>query len=388
MGASGALQYTGVISLVGDANGDGYDDVLAFGSWLPGASWGLQTAEAVWLVDASSNAPAGDVNGDGYDDAIFGSASITDSWDSGHVYIFVGGPDGMTEDASYIGDYDSYHDTGERFGWAVAGGMDLNGDGYSDVLGIGEADVRVFYGSSTGFPGGASADGQSLGECSRCDANNAGDVDGDGYDEVAVDRGSMEIYYGSASGVDVGAVDRREDAGQAFPASDLDRDGYDELLLGTSAGIGLFRGGTGGASSTPLLNMTSDDPVYALAVGDLDSDGISDVIGGSPYGGVDPSCHGCLYVWLGSTITDPSRAATDTGGDSGSDTHSGGEPDSGSDSAPDSDSAADSGAGDTAGARKPGCVAGGGCASTGGGVGLAQLAWVFVALVRRRSLPG
>jgi hypothetical protein len=103
-------------------------------------------------------ASAGDVNGDGYYDVIvgapFGSNGQTNE---GRVFIYYGTPSGPTLTPSWTAESNQ---AGALFGWAVAGLGDVNGDGYDD-LAVGaplfdhtltdEGAVFVYFGSDTGL---------------------------------------------------------------------------------------------------------------------------------------------------------------------------------------------------------------------------------------------
>ncbi len=80
---------------------------------------------------------AGDVNGDGLDDIVIGAQKNTDGKNSsGQTYLIFGKTSGWTmdtnlssADASFIGE--AAHDYS---GLSVSGAGDVNGDGYDDIL--------------------------------------------------------------------------------------------------------------------------------------------------------------------------------------------------------------------------------------------------------------
>ncbi|MEZ4756812.1 MAG: FG-GAP-like repeat-containing protein [Flavobacteriales bacterium] len=141
---------------IGDANGDGYDEV-AIGSDLysagqinegrvavfRGSPSGVTTALNNFYANSDlarlgfSVAEAGDVNGDGYADLIAGAPYFTSTLsDQGRVWLWHGSPTGLNTPRLLTGP-----DAGALFGWSVAGAGDLDGDGYSDVV-IGEPNAN------------------------------------------------------------------------------------------------------------------------------------------------------------------------------------------------------------------------------------------------------
>ncbi|MEE2855990.1 MAG: integrin alpha, partial [Planctomycetota bacterium] len=86
----------------------------------------------------SSVADAGDVNGDGFSDIVVGAYGWDipgGLFDEGAAFVFLGGPDGIvgtdptTANAVLLGDQ-----AGTEFGWSVAGAGDVNGDGFDDII--------------------------------------------------------------------------------------------------------------------------------------------------------------------------------------------------------------------------------------------------------------
>src|SRR5512143_293140 len=113
----------------------------------PSAGSGL-CASPAWMTDGDQAgarfgtvAPAGDVNGDGYDDLIVGSyAYDRPEVDEGAVFLYLGGPAGVAAAPAWIAESNQ---AGAHLGDKLSGAGDVNGDGYDDVvLGAG------YYGST------------------------------------------------------------------------------------------------------------------------------------------------------------------------------------------------------------------------------------------------
>src|SRR2546428_4918363 len=138
-------------------------------------------------------AAAGDVNGDGYADFIVGAytygLTITRR---GRVYVYYGSPTGPGSPLILDGNQDF-----AEFGYCVAGIGDVNGDGFSDVAvsarryNNGHTDagrIYVYYGSPTGLISSPvwTADGDQ----DSCEFGyrvaSVGDVNGDGFSDVVV----------------------------------------------------------------------------------------------------------------------------------------------------------------------------------------------------------
>src|SRR5262249_30513223 len=220
--------YTGVagsdflgfsVATAGDVNGDGYADVIA--GWYGysvtassegaavlwyGSSTGLMASgtasNADWLVHSGKSgsalgysvATAGDVNGDGLSDVIVGAPFYTDpESQEGAAFLYLGQTN-LLNGVAWQADGSQANAT---FGFAVAGGGDFNADGYSDVAvaapnfdnGVGQVGrVQAFYGSPTGVSTFASwqLTGGQFNERLGASIANAGDVNGDGYDDLIV----------------------------------------------------------------------------------------------------------------------------------------------------------------------------------------------------------
>ena len=155
-------------------------------------------------VDAefgSRAAPAGNVNGDGYDDVIVSAPNYDHGQiDEGMVYLYYGSASCLSATPGWTaeGDASTY-----RLGISAAGAGDVNGDGYDDlIVGVsnytnGEDDeggAFVYYGSATGpsaTPDWIAESNQSIcGFGAR--VASAGDVNGDMGSRAQSPRPALE----------------------------------------------------------------------------------------------------------------------------------------------------------------------------------------------------
>lgn len=172
--------YVGFAVATGDVNGDGYADMLAsaprdeeilqvgsneteavylvYGGGYGGAEardFNLANADAKFLFEDGFDAikislATGDVNGDGYEDIIIGGAGMGGGYDKGLAYVVYGSATDYSGEISLANANVTY--TGETdqdyAGCAVSAG-DINGDGYDDIL------IGAYYEDTNGESAGA-----------------------------------------------------------------------------------------------------------------------------------------------------------------------------------------------------------------------------------------
>lgn len=225
-------------------------------------------------------------------------------------------------------DYTFTGSSGEGLGLPISIVKDVNGDGYDDLL-----IASPTYNSSTGrvqlYFGGpklaSSPDltfaGSEAGDLFGVGASSAGDVNGDGYNDIVIGAmahsiGSKSnrgyIYFGGPNMDNVADVTLTAGTVGDFPAplpivsgiGDFNGDGYDDVLLGdpiynTSAGRSLlYYGGPSMDNTADLTFSTASSPVQGIMLaplGDINGDGYDDIGIGAVgyvriyYGGSSPN---------------------------------------------------------------------------------------------------
>jgi hypothetical protein len=332
------------VATAGDVNGDGYSDLVVgapyknssvgFARVYFGGASGLTlnveinppagTLSNSWFGYSVST--AGDVNGDGYSDVLIGAPGISgDQAHEGAAFVYFGSPSGVGVSANWgvWGNVEVYTPIPGSFGTTVSTAGDVNGDGYSDFI-VGRespAGAWIYHGSATSPTCPWSSD---IGD--RVAA--AGDVNGDGYSDVLVSNfddgdGVVRCYHGSASGLS--ATPNRTLTGIAADgefgfaiatAGDLNGDGYSDVVIGSPAYASFsppyqgravaFYGSPSGLESTQSwsyggsVSLTRGVGSSAATAGDVNGDGYSDLIVGQPYFSSVETEEGRAFVFLGS----------------------------------------------------------------------------------------
>ncbi len=341
---------------------------------------GLNGANGVRLDGVSTEdysgrsvAAAGDVNGDGIADVIVGArrADPFSIGNSGASYVVFGRSTAFasTINLSSLDGTTGFRLDGVNSGPSVAAAGDVNGDGIGDIIvGVGGAHPNgsysgasyVVFGRSTAFAPtinlssldgatGFRLAGVAMGDFSGSSVSAAGDVNGDGIDDVIIgadgaapngigDSGASYVVFGRstafASTINLSSLDGttgfRLDGVAAYDrsgrsvaaAGDVNGDGIADVIVGavyadpngSSSGASYVVFGRSTAFA-PTINLSSLDGATGFrldgvamgdfsgrsvsAAGDVNGDGIADVIIGAS--GADPngSSSGASYVVFG-----------------------------------------------------------------------------------------
>ena len=349
---------------------------------------GITITGATGSQFARSLTSAGDVNGDGFDDMIAGAYAAGFPGGAGAAYVIFGKAGGLPTnlDVASLDGTNGFRITGTpatvtSFGRAVSGAGDVNGDGFADVIvgGFNESPnasksgaAFVIFGQAGGFAGSVSVtelnspgklrgfkmSGNVYRENVGAAVGSAGDVNGDGFDDVIVGAGGADfggtnagaayVVFGKADGFAtniqlaamtgadgfrISGVEAKSYLGSSVnSAGDLNGDGFDDIVVGSigSAAGGKYSGvayvifgkstfgvevkaGTGGFR---IKGAAPGDSLGfgAGSAGDVNGDGFSDLVVGAFNSNANGTRSGAAYVIFGRTAsfgTDFSLASLD-----------------------------------------------------------------------------
>jgi hypothetical protein len=305
---------------------------------------------------------AGDVNNDGLDDVLIGAYGVGGYWSygPGRIYIvfgrYSGWQIGTTMSLNLADVAIDGAANGDRIGYKVAGVGDVNGDGYDDVATSargfdpgGTGRVHVLFGRAMGWPSSMAAANVNLVSedfgpfnYEGVTVKPAGDINADGYDDVLVghymygDTGRTYIIFGRTSGwadnlaladVTLDGEYTGDCSGYTLDsAGDINGDGIDDLIIGSpcadeagadSGKLHLLFGRLGtwpsdlSAADVSMLGEAGEDwSGYQVAgVGDVNGDGLDDVITAAPGNDEAGDWAGKAYVIFGRTTGWPTTVA-------------------------------------------------------------------------------
>ena len=326
------------VSAAGDINGDGIDDLIigadgadpngnndagrsyvVFGSAsdlpnpfdlsnLNGSNGFVLDGEAADDDSGFSVSAAGDINGDGIDDLVIGASGADPNGNNlaGRSYVVFGTDSSLPNpfDLSSLDGTNGFKVDGEavsdRSGYSVSAAGDINGDGIDDlIIGATLADPNgsfsgrsyVVFGSDTGLlnpfnlsslngSNGFVLNGEAANDRSGRSVSGAGDVNGDGIDDLVIGADPADPNGNSSAGR--GYVVFGSDTGLITPIELSSLNGSDGFVLN-------------GEESFDYSGRS------VSAAGDINSDGINDLIIGADR--ADPNGNnaaGRSYVVFGS----------------------------------------------------------------------------------------
>jgi len=352
-------------------------------SGLTGSNGFTINGVAPFDTSGYSVSDAGDINGDGMGDIVIGAPGYTrDNPDAtttpGTSYVVFGSQAGFPAnfELSTLNGTNGFALNGvaadDLTGFSVSGAGDVNGDGKDDlIIGANGADPNglenagssyVLLGSTSGFApsidlatltgsNGFTINGIGEGDELGASVSGAGDINGDGLDDVIIgalranpdglqDAGQSYVVFGSNNGFPsslnvsdldgnngftIDGIAGEDESGVSLSAAgDVNGDGIDDLIIGAygadpngenKAGQSyVVFGSTGGFA--PSLNLSALDGTNGFAIngiaegdysspvsaaGDINGDGIDDLIIGAY--GADPNGNafaGTSYVVFGS----------------------------------------------------------------------------------------
>ncbi|WP_144876322.1 beta strand repeat-containing protein, partial [Hyella patelloides] len=274
------------VSGAGDINNDGFDDIIVGSSEKSAVVFGAENGFAAEFdlssLDGnngftflsnnflSSVSEAGDVNGDGIDDLIIGGDNH-DELDQSYVVFGSESEFSAEFDLSLLDGNNGFAlngvETNRDLGSSVSSAGDINADGIDDLIIRASESSYVIFGSATGFnanfdlttidgSNGFVINGLSQNDFSGSSVGGAGDFNGDGIDDVIVgslgDAIENYVIFGSNDGfspsLNVNTIDSSQglvlrgiDDNESFGVSvsgagDINNDGVDDLIIGAESG--------------------------------------------------------------------------------------------------------------------------------------------------------
>jgi hypothetical protein len=292
------------VAAAGDINADGYADVIVgapgdgrsatdeHACIFYGGPDGIAATPTILTSPAgpmtgfgAGVASAGDVNADGYADTLI-AAELQMNY-TGAVYLYLGGPFGLAGGWTAL---NGPGQPGSAFGESIALAGDVNGDGFADAIvnaslpnGIG---IRLYPGGPMGLSPAPAVIPSPCTEGPATVVASAGDLDNDGFSDVVVgcstdtSGGTVSaayVYHGEMGGLLPMPIALPNPGTGNFGiavvgGADVDRDGFDDVLIGASDAMNLsgaayvFFDGPPGTPPRPVPMFGTVNELFGIAL--------------------------------------------------------------------------------------------------------------------------